>query len=608
MMRFHYKHVVGFISLLCAVSQPDVHATEVVWQLPPGTLGFAVVRDIGTTDGKLERLITALQLPTFGPLEFLRTATGIGDGLDVHGEFMLALLPSEAAGRQFEYCVWLPVSNYDRLLESVGSRPNDGITAVTIAGEDLLIAKRDKWAVVMDPDRRDLLENLLAVAARTPDTVRTWEKWVDASDVAVVALEGGVQELFDLFRTDQLAEAQADSNKPDDDLFGPADRGRYRLPDQNDQSGEAVGILGRAYHTIRSVHAAVPELQQWIGEVQSLGIGLRLDDDQNALTQVRLNLKSDTTVEPATAQSRAASESAPGLFDEGEFIVHGTATFPTDAFAAVASAYVRLQVNELTAAEQIRLDEDSLTRFYDAVEQAAAHVTSACVLTLPGAQTDGVYTNSYLAVRTADVDKFVELVNEAMRLWNQVNREGQGGPRLVFDVEELSIGDRKAVQYSLDLAEADGAAVLPETRQAMEKLFGPGGKLRLLIGKVDEHTALLAGATPEQAATMLSQLDRKQVVDWQRPPFAEANRFLPEKAAGRIFLSPHGFTSWKAREMAAIVGTEVIGGPLVKEFSASPPIGVAGGLNNDELWLDIAIPAETIRAAGTYLQPKRRTE
>ena len=164
--------------------------------------------------------------------------------------------------------------------------------------------------------------------------------------------------------------------------------------------------------------------------------------------------------------------------------------------------------------------------------------TAASVLTLPGEKEDGVYTNSFLAVRVGSADKFVDLATEAMRLWNQMNRDGQGGPRLVFDVEELSIGDRKAIQYSLDLAAADGAAVLPETRQAMEKLFGPGGKLRMLIAKVDKHTVLLAGATPEQVAAMLEQLDRKQPLDWQQPPFADVNRLLPQASGLACVFQP----------------------------------------------------------------------
>ena len=37
----------------------------------------------------------------------------------------------------------------------------------------------------------------------------------------------------------------------------------------------------------------------------------------------------------------------------------------------------------------------------------------------------------------------------------------------------------------------------------MEKLFGPGGKLRLWVVPADDHTVLLAQGTPEQVTAAL---------------------------------------------------------------------------------------------------------
>ena len=136
MPRRQFETVLVLASLL-AVSCRAGHAAEVLQQLPPDALGFAVIRDIGATDGKLQQLTAALQLRTLGPLEFLRTATGIDEGLDLHGEFMLAVIPSEESRGQMKFCVWLPTTDYERLLASLGTKPAEGITAVTIAGEDL---------------------------------------------------------------------------------------------------------------------------------------------------------------------------------------------------------------------------------------------------------------------------------------------------------------------------------------------------------------------------------------------------------------------------------------------------------------------------------------
>jgi hypothetical protein len=252
--------------------------------------------------------------------------------------------------------------------------------------------------------------------------------------------------------------------------------------------------------------------------------------------------------------------------------------------------------------EGIRLDDETVNRYLQAVEQAAAEVTSFNALTLPGEKHEGVYTNGFVVVRVADADKLVDLAGEAMRLWNQMNREAEGGPRLVFDVAELPVADRTAVQYSLDLAAADGAPAIPEMRQAMERLFGPGGKLTLFLVKVDDQTALLGAATAEQLAKMLQRLDRRQPTDWNMEPFAGVNRLLPQQAAWRAYFSPHAYTTWSARRMDAIVGVPVIGGPLVKEFPEAPPIGAAGGVRENDLWIDVGVHVETISGAGTYLQ------
>jgi hypothetical protein len=289
------------------------------------------------------------------------------------------------------------------------------------------------------------------------------------------------------------------------------------------------------------------------------------------------------------------------MYDGGPFTVYGSGKLPPQLTATLASMYARVIIKELRTQERIQLEETTVARFLQAVEQAATEITATSVLTRPGEEQDGVYTNSFVAVGVPSVDKFVDLAAEAMRLWNQLQRNAEGGPRLVFDVAELHVGSHRAYQYSLDLAAADGAPAIPEIRQAMEKLFGPGGKLTLLLVKVDDRTALLAAATPEQVAAVLEQLIRKQPMEWNTPPLAAANRLLPDDAQWRAFFSPHGYTSWSARKMDAVVGVPVIGGPLVKQFPTSPPIGATGRIRDGELSIDIAVPRETVHAAGSYL-------
>jgi hypothetical protein len=199
-------------------------------------------------------------------------------------------------------------------------------------------------------------------------------------------------------------------------------------------------------------------------------------------------------------------------FQSGDYILSGAAKLPGTLAIAAAGTYARLEAEELKKDIGVALDDEVAGRFQQAAEQATAQVTAASVLTRPGEKQDGTYANAFLAVRVGAAKAFVERVAEVMRLWNEMNKSEEDESRLVFEVEPAQVGGHAATQYSLDMAEAFGAAAIPEVRPSMERLFGPGGKLRLLVVPVDEHIVLLAAATPEQAAPVLDILAHGQPI------------------------------------------------------------------------------------------------
>jgi hypothetical protein len=94
---------------------------------------------------------------------------------------------------------------------------------------------------------------------------------------------------------------------------------------------------------------------------------------------------------------------------------------------------------------------------------------------------------------------------------------------------------------------------------------------------------------------VLTVLSQEHPIAWDE----RTNRLLPADADWRMMISPHGHTRWLKRQMDAMLGP-VIGTPLVRQFPASPPVGAAGGFTTHEIWVDAAIPAETLRATGQY--------
>lgn len=577
---------------------------DVLQNVPNDAQGFVVVKNLAATDSKVQQLLTSVQADFPSPLAFLRAVTGVSEGLDPQGDCLFVVLPGGNGDADPQFGVWLPVRDYNRLIAALRGTTGQDIVAITVAGEDLLIAQHGAWALVMDPEQRERMEQILAADPNPPSAVAKWQSWIDANDVAVVAFPGGVRAILAWATAAPPAsgpQSGADDDF-DDDLFGfeevndvgdPFVATAREAPPAND-------LTARIRAAIRKWTRQSPGLTQTLLRAEAVGCAARLDADGNALVGLRA-INED--LGPIAADNSQAEKQSlpPTLYQGGNFVLHGAGALPPAHVLAISSLVARSLADELKTEEGLRLNDATVARFQRAVEQAAAEIASAAVLTQAGDKQEGVYTNDFAVVRVNSAATFASRATEAMQLWNAMNREGKGETPLVFDVEEVKVGGRAATLCSLDIAAADGAPPIPEVRQAMEKFFGPGGKLRLWIVRVDDQTVLLAAATPEQVAAALNAFDRKQQLDWTRSELAPAANLLPEQADWRLLFSPHHYDKWQRRQKDAITGP-VFGGPLVKEFPPSPPIGIAGRFRGGELRIDAAVPAETIQGAGAFLK------
>ena len=234
-------------------------------------------------------------------------------------------------------------------------------------------------------------------------------------------------------------------------------------------------------------------------------------------------------------------------------------------------------------------------------ERAVADVEAFAVLTRPGAGAESVFTNNFLALRVVSAKTFLERTAAAVNLWNAMFGRMKAANRLVFKAKPIKVAEHEGVEYSIDMAAAEGAPALPELKALMEKLFGPGGKFRLQSVAIDDHTVLLAAATEAQIAQAIETMDQAVRPATQQAELRDSAELFAGKYAWQLFLSPHGYSEWLRRQMDAVLGP-VIGGPVVLQFPASPPLGFAGGVAGRVVWAEAALPIETIRGFGKFLR------
>lgn len=577
----------------------------VLHQVPPAALGVLVVKNIGDIDTKTVQLFKKFKVNFPSPLFFLQTSTGMREGLNSEGDFMLVILPSRGTpSSKPRFALWLPVRDYAQLLTSLQGSSEERITVVTVAGENVLIAQRGEWALVMDPDERQQMEQLLASEPSPPPPLASWNDWIEANDIAVVMLQNGIRTTLSwAMQTERnrLDTHPGPKDQSDEDPFGFGGASQSNDPFVTIPATPPDNIQFAIQAAIRKAANRSPQLAKWLLQASAAGCAMRLDDRENMQAEVRVKLANSAVDTKANAQSPVQSQSL-ALYQGGEFVLNGGGKVSPSLASIVAEVWVRSLIHDLHTQERMELPAVATAQFAQAVERAAAEVVSASVFTQPGQAQDGIYTNSFLVLQTRQSTSFVDQCTAALRLWNAINQQARGGTPLIFEVDAVTIGPRTATQYSLDIAAADGAPPLPEIRHTMEKFFGPGGKLRLWAVPVDDQIVLLASATVEQVTAALEILDRKLTADWSRPELLTTNQLLPQDADWRLFFSPHGYNTWLKRQSEAIVAAAVIGGPLVKHFPSCPPVGSAGGVRNSELWFEVVLPAETLTGLATYLQ------
>jgi hypothetical protein len=609
-----------FVAILLLCPAP-CRAADVLNEVPKDLLGFVLIRNLSAFDANVGQLAALLQRNVPRPLSFLKDVTGISDGLNPDGDFVVAFIAADGSGGRAQFCVWLPVTDYDRFIKSVGGTSIDEVAAATIAGEDVLIAHCREWAVIMDPDQRERIMELAAAKPSAPALADwggwidakgatqpkydAWRKWIDSNDVTVVAFAPGVVTLVDWL---QIAEAGPEKQTDPGDPFGARNGPANRRTFAANAFRTGPDVLESAKTAVRKWCDAIPDLTNTIVQANVVACGIRLDANNNALASLRVAMPKEPELpKDLTKLLNEGAENGPidlpfSTYESGGFVLLGGGRLPPSLLTRIATAYAQLTAAELNESEgKFQFDDDALKRMQAAVGKAATDVRSAIVLSHPGDEPQPVYTNDFVALRVASASTFVTHANEVMRLWNKANRDAKGEMLFVFDVEEVKLGERIATQYSLNMAGLADGVILPEVRQSMEKLFGPGGKLRFWIVPADENTVLLASATPDQITSALKAFDRKQKFEWKGDQLSECNALLPAESDWRMFVNLHRYFDWIGREANAVVGVPVIGGPLVKSFPTSPPIGIAGGIRDGEVWLDAVVLGPTIKSADIYL-------
>ncbi len=595
------------IVLLCfavALGGSPVRAEGLLDKVPRDSAGFVYLRNLKAVDDKLFAIV-APSLGTLGSIPIvitpgvvLQVVVGKDVALDTNGDVLIVAAGSDQPLDRAHIYAWLPVADYGRFVQALGGKADEPITVVTISGEDVLCADDGRWAVVVDPTQRKQLEALLTGEPQLPELVAANGQWLNAQDVsAAVFPTAATRAALGNWLKADVPQADVPAF---DELFGPA-----RSQNGDAPAGELFSQLRRA---LQRFLLDSPQLSALALDADAAMLGVRVDAAGNALAGLRMSSQKPSWAQVAATALQppsGAAASLPDLHPSGEFTVSASGFLPKTLLVAVVDSALRNAVTgERSEPRPPRLDPQAVERFIRTGGAAAQEVLGVGLAHAPGGPEVGVYTNQFAVVRVKSADIFSERFAAAMQAWNEVSQKATPPTRVDFQSENVTLAGRRGTRYSLDVAASVGGDDSPDLRRSLERMFGSDRKLNLFVVPFDPSTVLVAEATAEQTTAKLNELGGGGPANWEAPNVRETNRLLPRGATWRLFVSLGGYTKWRRQELMAMAGDDVFGLPT-SGFPAAPPLGLAGGFTDGALWIDAAVPAATIRAAGEYFRKQQ---
>ena len=560
------------IVICVTVLPPRASADEILDYLPEDALGFLLIRDLQQASAKFDQMAQTVGITTPSMLVFLKHATGITQGLDENGNVLLLLIPGSHKKDPPEPVALLPASDYARLSEAVDGDPSGGICSVTIAGEEVLLAKMGNYALLMNMEHRETLEIILGLDPEPVELLKPWSDWLQNNDVALVMMPEGKKWLVE--NGSQLLD-QRQSVRP----------------------GGAISRYLRSYPLLTKLASTL--LQVTDDQLEAGAFGLKIDDDQNLVLGKRFLFERG---HPSKSEESLIGPLT-GAADE-DFVIAGGIRIPPGLTDSLVQIRLRMMRENPELWQLQGLPEAAWDKFNDATAAVLKPVRSVSGHFLPGKPDDALLSNLFTICQTDDTEYLLELIKAQTEVWNETMGQTSSDIKLSFEIVEKEFAGCPALELSLDVVAAAKAEDVPQFKFMMDAFLGDGGTLRIRYVCVDDNLMITAIADQESLEAAIERLKQQERGLDDSQMVAETAKLMPSNADGSFYLSLQGIAKWITRLQNASVP---LGGgqPTPIDLPASPPIGIAIRFPERQLSVDVIWPAAITEALIEEREPGR---
>ena len=569
------------IALVFAMTAP-ARAEGVLDHVPDDALGFAMIRNLEATNDKIERVFEIFQevspAPLPAPLAALKSATGLGAGLNDRGDAILALLAGADDPMSPRPLLVFPVSDYAAFAGSVKGDASGEISLVTIAGEEVLAARRGSFAVLMNVEHRDRLEALLAAEPKQPAAIAPLQDWLSKTDAAAVIMPTGV---------DMLAEA-----------------GKQGLAGQRAMMDQAADDPQTA-QMLKQMQASMEMYEGVLGflgaEIEAAGFGLSIDDATNLRLTERVVLSQKGQLANIKPVAPLAESPFAAYADEPFVGAFGGPLPPEwlDALSKVGRNFIE-KYPELYGFEDLKAEDWKDVE--ESWKESLAGWKSMSMIMLPGEKGDALFSNFFSVMGVENAKTYLKSARQAMEKWNELTARSTSDIKMKYDMSDVTIAGKGGMLMELDVAAAVADPNVQMMQPLMETIFGKGGKLRMYYIAASDTRIVSGLASEEQLAKLVEEVAEGESNLAKSESVQHTIKLLDPQSPWQGLVSPQGCVTWFTRIMNTMMAQFGGGAPAVPEFPKTPPIGFSMNLADGQFSGEMVLPVETLKGLAAFIK------
>ncbi len=566
-------HAVLAILLLFVLLPVVANAQEVLQRIPKNSLGFAIVQNLAEASEKFDQLLEPLDATFPAPLAFAKLVTGLGAGLDMSGELVIALLPGDGPKVPSQPMVLLPITGYEEFAASINAAASGEICRVTLLGEDILVARDGEFALLMNVEHRETMEKFLAHAAEPVAALSPLANWLPKQDVALVLMANGME---------QLGQWKRPLTRPRRTEFGIA---------------EKFSILSQLLSVVSTT-----ETFDWLHRnVELAAIGVSVDEKSNVRLDEQFVLRKSSPLASLTAGFIERQTAKLGLSNKPYVFAAGGPVAP--GWGNQLATFLCQPEQEYAADNPLQKTASGLRDKEERAYQLLFESIRTCsVVMLTGEKGEPLVGNCMGIATVPNVSKYFESLPQVIETWNELIQQSTSDIKPDIELITEEIAGKRHCEIVVDIASAARDSNVPLFNWMLEAAFGLGGKLRIQFAEVHPTTFVFGLATEEQMAELLKASQKNADAAPQRPAMQTTLELLKPAVRWKALVSPQGCLRWTSRfynEFLVLLSDQEV---TIPDMPDCPPIGLTVDCSGRRWECELICPAATWEILAKYLE------